>query len=197
MRFILPVTTRPLLILLLIASTFLAGCGFHLRGDYDIPEELSMMSLTSNDQYSTLTRLVKGQLRMNEIQLVEPASNIANLHLNGESLSERTLSLYQNTRAAEKELTFNTSYRVTIPEVGTRMFSTSVTRSYLDNPLTALAKSAEREMIVDEMRKLAASQIIRQMARLKASIPNGNFEETDSNVQTQSELDNSNTINML
>ncbi|MBN8110576.1 luciferase, partial [Vibrio vulnificus] len=66
-----------------------------------------------------------------------------------------------------------------------------------DNPLTALAKSAEREMIVDEMRKLAASQIIRQMARLKASIPNGSFEETDSNVQTQSELDNSNTINML
>lgn len=156
-----------------------------------------MMSLTSNDQYSTLTRLVKGQLRMNEIQLVEPASNVANLHLNGESLSERTLSLYQNTRAAEKELTFNTSYRITIPEVGTRTFSTSVTRSYLDNPLTALAKSSEREMIVDEMRKLAASQIIRQMARLKASIPNGSFEETDSNVQTQSELDNSNTINML
>lgn len=199
MRFILPVTTRPLLILLLITSIFLAGCGFHLRGDYDIPEELSMMSLTSNDQYSTLTRLVKGQLRMNEIQLVEPASNVANLHLNGESLSERTLSLYQNTRAAEKELTFNTSYRVTIPEVGTRTFSTSVTRSYLDNPLTALAKSAEREMIVDEMRKLAASQIIRQMARLKASIPNGNFEELDthSQIETQSELDNSSTINML
>ena len=197
MRFILPVTTRPWLTLLLIASIFLAGCGFHLRGDYDIPEELSMMSLTSNDQYSTLTRLVKGQLRMNEIQLVEPASNVANLHLNGESLSERTLSLYQNTRAAEKELTFNTSYRVTIPDVGTKTFSTSVTRSYLDNPLTALAKSAEREMIIDEMRKLAASQIIRQMARLKAGIPNGSFEETDSNVQTQSELDNSNTINML
>lgn len=199
MRFILPVTTRPLLILLLITSIFLAGCGFHLRGDYDIPEELSMMSLTSNDQYSTLTRLVKGQLRMNEIQLVEPASNVANLHLNDESLSERTLSLYQNTRAAEKELTFNTSYRVTIPEVGTRTFSTSVTRSYLDNPLTALAKSAEREMIVDEMRKLAASQIIRQMARLKASIPNGNFEELDTHgqIETQSELDNSSTINML
>ncbi|MFA0674574.1 LPS assembly lipoprotein LptE, partial [Vibrio sp. 10N.222.51.A6] len=85
-------------------------------------------------------------------------------------VGERTLSLYQNTLAAEKELTLNASYRVTIPELGDKTFSTSVTRSYLDNPLTALAKSVERDMIEDEMRKLATSQILRQMARLKANI---------------------------
>jgi LPS-assembly lipoprotein len=39
--------------------------------------------------------------------------------------------------------------------------------------LTALAKSVERDMIEDEMRKLASSQIIRQMARLKANIEAG------------------------
>ncbi|MFA0465183.1 LPS assembly lipoprotein LptE, partial [Vibrio sp. 10N.261.45.F1] len=87
--------------------------------------------------------------------------NIPNLHILGEGVGERTLSLYQNTRAAEKELTLNASYRVTIPELGANTFSTSVTRSYLDNPLTALAKSVERDMIEDEMRKLATSQILR------------------------------------
>ncbi|WP_210444814.1 LPS assembly lipoprotein LptE, partial [Vibrio crassostreae] len=140
------------------------------RGDYSVPEELNKISVTSYDQYSTFTRMMKGQLRMNDVEIVPPAENTPNLHIISESVGERTLSLYQNTRAAEIELTFYASYRVTIPELGSKTFSTSVTRSYLDNPLTALAKSVERDMIEDEMRKLATSQILRQMARLKANI---------------------------
>ncbi len=154
----------------LTLTALLSACGFHLRGDYSIPEELHSMSFTSYDQYSTFTRMVKSQLRMNEINIVSPAKDVPNLHLISESVGERTLSLYQNTRAAEKELTLRTSYRVTIPNLGSKTLSTSVTRSYLDNPLTALAKSVERDMIEDEMRQVASQQIIRQMARLKADI---------------------------
>ncbi|WP_434762552.1 LPS assembly lipoprotein LptE [Vibrio fortis] len=153
-----------------LTVSLLSACGFHLRGDYSVPEELNKISVSSYDQYSTFTRMVKSQLRMSNVEIVAPTNKTPNLHLLSESVNERTLSLYQNTRAAEKELTFNASYRVTIPELGDKTFTTSVTRSYLDNPLTALAKSVERDMIEDEMRKLAASQILRQMARLKANI---------------------------
>ncbi|MBD0788567.1 luciferase [Vibrio sp. Y2-5] len=163
--------------LVFLSATLLSACGFHLRGDYDVPDELSKLSITSYDQYSSFTRIVTRQLRMNEIQIVQPADDVPNVHLINESLGERTLSLYQTTRAAEIELTFVASYRVTIPELGTKTFSTSVTRSYLDNPLTALAKSVERDMIEDEMRKLAATQIVRQMGRLKASIQAGTMDE--------------------
>ncbi|MEZ9231855.1 LPS assembly lipoprotein LptE [Vibrio amylolyticus] len=153
-----------------LTASLLSACGFQLRGDYSVPEELSTLSLTSYDQYSTFTRMVKNQLRLNDVELVSPNKETANIHLVSESVGERTLSLYQNTRAAEKELTLYTSYRVTIPNVGEKTFSTSVTRSYLDNPLTALAKSVERDMIENEMRKLASTQIIRQMGRLRADI---------------------------
>ena len=156
--------------LIVIMSSLLSACGFHLRGDYSVPEELNRVSVTSYDQYSTFTRMVKNQLRMSDIEIVSPSETVPNIYLIGESVGERTLSLYQNTRAAELELTFNASYSVTLPEVGIKTFSTSVTRSYLDNPLTALAKSVERDMIEDEMRKLVATQILRQMARLKADI---------------------------
>ena len=159
--------------LVILLVSLLSACGFHLRGDYDIPDALDTMSFTSYDQYSSFTRVVKSQLRMNSVEIVAPAENIPNLHLLSESLGERTQSLYQNTRAAEKELTFRANYRVTIPNIGEKTFTTSVTRSYLDNPLSALAKSVERDMLDDEMRKLAASQIIRQMARLKANIEAG------------------------
>ncbi|CAH6802078.1 LPS-assembly lipoprotein RlpB precursor (Rare lipoprotein B) [Vibrio chagasii] len=161
--------------IVVLTVSLLSACGFHLRGDYSVPEELNKISVTSYDQYSTFTRMMKGQLRMNDVEIVPPSENTPNLHIISESVGERTLSLYQNTRAAEKELTFRASYRVTIPDLGAKTFSTSVTRSYLDNPLTALAKSVERDMIEDEMRKLATSQILRQMARLKANIAAGSM----------------------
>lgn len=161
--------------IVVLTVSLLSACGFHLRGDYSVPEELNKISVTSYDQYSTFTRMMKGQLRMNDVEIVPPFENTPNLHIISESVGERTLSLYQNTRAAEKELTFRASYRVTIPDLGAKTFSTSVTRSYLDNPLTALAKSVERDMIEDEMRKLATSQILRQMARLKANIAAGSM----------------------
>ncbi|WGW01104.1 LPS assembly lipoprotein LptE [Vibrio sp. YMD68] len=157
------------------SASLISACGFHLRGDYSVPEELSTISITSYDQYSTFTRVVKNQFRLNDVELVLPNEEVPNMHLLGEGVGERTLSLYQGSqstgpRTAEIELTFRASYRVTIPELGAKTFSTSVTRSYLDNPLTALAKSVERDMIEDEMRKLASTQIIRQMGRLRADI---------------------------
>ena len=153
--------------LVILFSSVLSACGFHLRGDYSVPQSLQKLSITSFDQYSTFTRMLKTQLRMSEIEIVEPAEDVPNLHIMSEGIGERTLSLYQNTNSAEKELTFNTSYRVTIPEKGTLNLSTSVSRSYLANSLTALAKSVERDMLEDEMRKVSTDQIIRQLARLK------------------------------
>lgn len=165
----------------ILSASLLSACGFHLRGDYSIPEELGTLSLTSYDQYSTFTRMMKSQLRTNEVNVVPPSEDVPNLHIIGEGVGERNLSLYQNTTAAEKELTFTATYRVTIPDVGDKTFSTSVSRSYLENPLTALAKSVERDMIEDEMRQFATGQIIRQMARLRSDIKAGH-------VLTQEEL---------
>lgn len=176
--------------ILITLSSLVTACGFHLRGNYSVPEELQTLSVTSYDPFSVLTRSVQAQLRLNHIKIVEPSSKIPNLHIINESIGERTLSLYQNTRAAEKELTLNTSYRVTIPNIGEETFSTSVTRSYLDNPLTALAKSVEQDMIKDEMRTFAAAQIMRQMSRLKAEIEKKEqsmSKVTDSQTLTESD----------
>ncbi|RYU68505.1 hypothetical protein ERW51_09070 [Aliivibrio finisterrensis] len=154
--------------IVLTLSLMVSACGFHLRGNYLLPEELHEVSLTSFDQYSDLTRNVQKQLRMNGIRQVAPTTVTPSLNLISESLGERTLSLYQNSRAAEKALTYTVIYSVLIPEHDIKTYTTSVNRNYLDNPLTALAKSVERDMIEDEMRTQAAEQILRQMARLKA-----------------------------
>ncbi|WP_407702379.1 LPS-assembly lipoprotein LptE [Vibrio algarum] len=175
-------------------SMALSACGFHLRGNYLVPEEISKLSFTSFDKYSQLTRNVEAQLRLNDIEVVPPSPTVPNLHLISESVSESTLSLYQNSTAAEKALTYNTSFRITIPELGTKTYSNTVTRNYLDNPSTALAKSVEKDMIEDEMRIQAASLIMRQMARVKNQIEEGNMQfDGDENQNT----DNSNPMTPL
>ncbi|EGQ9277354.1 luciferase [Vibrio vulnificus] len=165
---------------ILAFSTMLSACGFHLRGEYSVPEELSTLSFTSYDEYSPLARAVRSQLLLNKVNLVAPAETVPNLYLIGESIEERTLSLYQNSRAAEKELTYVVNYRVTVPDLGSKDFKTRVNRNYLDNPLTALAKSVEREVIEDEMRNQAASQMMRQLGRLRAE-----YEEQTVNSSNQ------------
>lgn len=157
---------RFLLVSLLALAT--ASCGFHLRGNYMLPDDIAKLSLTSFDEYGQLKRQVESQFEMHGIDAVPPSETVPNLHLISESVSERTLSLYQNSRAAEYELTYTVRYNIVVPEKGAQTYTTRVNRTFLDNPLTALAKSVERDMIEEEMRQQAARQIMRQLARLTA-----------------------------
>ena len=184
--------------IVLTLSLMISACGFHLRGSYLLPEELHEISLTSFDQYSDLTRNVQKQLRMNGIRQVAPTTVTPSLNLISESLGERTLSLYQNSRAAEKELTYSVNYSVLIPEHDIKTYTTTVNRNYLDNPLTALAKSVERDMIEDEMRTQAAEQILRQMARLKADDqPVGTIDTITNNDESKTKVSTQEVIKTM
>ncbi|MCP4956584.1 LPS-assembly lipoprotein LptE [Photobacterium aquimaris] len=156
--------TRLLIITLLALTT--ASCGFHLRGNYMLPEGIAKLSLTSFDPYGKLTRMVKYQFKLHGIEEVKPAATVPNLNITSESTGDSTLSLYQNNGKAEYDLTLTVNYTVTIPNQGIEQFSTKVTRTFLDNPLSALAKSVERDELIDVMREQAAQQIMRKLARL-------------------------------
>lgn len=171
--------------LVAVVALTTASCGFHLRGSYNLPEEIQTLSVTSFDLYNKLTREMKTQLRFHHIKLVAPSEQVSNLHLTGEGYGETTLSLYQNSRIAEKQFGYYVSYSVTIADKGQYNFSTSLSRTYLDNPLTALAKSVEEEMLAQEMRVEATKQIIRQLARLKAHIEEHELKEKEEQVLNQ------------
>ncbi|KDM91206.1 LPS assembly lipoprotein LptE [Photobacterium galatheae] len=181
------------LVIIAVLALTTTACGFHLRGNYMLPDDIARLSLTSFDQYGPLTRMVKSQFKLHGIEAVPPSAQIPNLHLLSESQGERTLSLYQNSRAAEYELTYTVNYQVVVPEKGAKRFTTKVNRSFLDNPLTALAKSVERDMLLDEMRQQAARQIMRQLARLTADLNQIDTETENvqgvSTIETETDAD--------
>jgi len=111
---------KPVFRFLLVAVVALttASCGFALRDSYNLPDEVTQVSLTSVDPYGELTRQLRNQLNQHKVELVAPANTVTNIHLLGESNSEQTLSLYQNSRVAEKEFRYVARYRVTVPQKG-------------------------------------------------------------------------------
>jgi len=54
-----------------LVTAVLGGCGFHLKNGSGIPAELRNLTLVSS-KYSDLTRLIKQELRYNQINLVVP-----------------------------------------------------------------------------------------------------------------------------
>ncbi|TRY14148.1 LPS-assembly lipoprotein LptE [Shewanella hanedai] len=154
-------------ITLVLSIMFTAGCGFKLQGNYSIPEQLRTLHLSSQDQYSELTRLVRERLRLQGITLAEEADNIPNLQILNDSLDRTTLSLYPTGNVAEYELTYHVTFSVSLPDQDAQQFDVDIHRDYLDDPRTALAKSREMEMLLKEMRVQAADKMIQTLATIE------------------------------
>ncbi|MCL1097061.1 LPS assembly lipoprotein LptE [Shewanella gelidii] len=144
-----------------------AGCGFSLQGTYSIPQSLETLHLTSQDQYSELTRLVRERLRLNSVTLTAHDQQTPTLRLVRDSLERSTLSLYPTGNVAEYELIYQVQFTVTLPGKEPQEFEVDIRRDYLDDPRTALAKSREMELLLKEMRIQAADQIIQNLSAIK------------------------------
>mgnify|MGYP006162501227 FL=1 len=147
--------------LVIMTST---GCGFKLQRSYQIPEQLNQLSLSSSDEYSELTRLVRERLRLNNVKIVDAANDVPVLRLITDSLERSTLSLYPTGNVAEYELIYFVEFAVALPGKEAQPFKIEIRRDYLDDPRTALAKSREMELLVKEMRIQAADRILQSLA---------------------------------
>ncbi|WP_394204627.1 LPS assembly lipoprotein LptE [Shewanella waksmanii] len=144
-----------------------AGCGFKLQRSYSIPDELKSLHLSSPDEYSELSRLVRERLRLSSVALVEGGDDVATLRIVKDSLDRSTLSLYPTGNVAEYELTYHVTFAVKLPQQEIQPFTVDIHRDYLDDPRTALAKSREMELLLKEMRIQAADQMIQTLASLE------------------------------
>ncbi|MEX0447842.1 LPS assembly lipoprotein LptE [Xenorhabdus sp. SGI246] len=157
-------------LLLGLAVLVTAGCGFHLRGTTQVPKELQTLQLSSSDPYGPLARAVRQQLRLNDVKIVEQAStSVPILKLLGSSENKDTVSVFQDGKAAERQLVLNVDAQVLMPNGSIYPLQARVDRAFFDNPLEALAKDAENELVQQEMREQAARQLIRQLLTVQSA----------------------------
>ncbi|QOL24463.1 hypothetical protein LP316_08790 [Thalassotalea sp. LPB0316] len=168
--FSLPVKQLQKLFFTLFLTCSIASCGFQLRGQYLLPEELQTLYVSSEDNFGELTRLVKQHLTINDVTVLESAtSNTPELRILRDQLNRRTLSVFPNGQVAEYELIYTVNYQITMPEQEVQNFRFDLYREYQDDPNFALAKSRELNLLLSEMRKRAAERILRELASVDVS----------------------------
>jgi len=154
--------------LALLATSLLSACGFQLRGDYLLDDDLQTLYLSSSDVHGELTRLVKLHLTRNQVKVLPQSSLEApELRIISDELDRRTLSVFNNGLVAEYELIYSVHYQLRFNGEDPRDFRFELYRDYQDDPDKALAKSRELSLLLSEMRVSAADKILRDMARIQ------------------------------
>lgn len=163
----LKVTFKRIIAMLTLVS-MLSACGFHLRGDYLLDDELQTLYVSSSDVHGELTRLVKQHLSHNQVKVLKQRiAQVPELRIMSDTLDRRTLSVFENGQVAEYELIYAVHYQLRFTNEEPQDFRFELNRDYQDDPNLALAKSRELSLLLSEMRASAADKILRDMARVQ------------------------------
>lgn len=191
--------TSLLKIAVLGLAVLTAGCGFHLRGNTSVPTEFQKITFDTSDPYGPLSRSIREQLRLSGITIVDPKADdsskdpvstnstsivdnsataakpadgsdkLPSLRIVGSNESKETVSIFKDGKTAEYQMVLNVSAQVLVRGHDLYPLTVRVYRSFFDNPLTALAKDSEQEMIRQEMRDQAAQQLVRKLLSVHAA----------------------------
>lgn len=150
---------------LVFVAFLLTGCGFHLQHTTEVPKQFQTMVYASNDPYGKLSREIKSLLTDNNVKLVNDNENGAypTLRIVSTSLDRNTISIYQDGKSAEYQLTMNVDAQVIIAGQDIYPINVKVFRTFFDNPAAALAKTTEQTLIENEMYQQAAVQLLRRL----------------------------------
>lgn len=152
------------------ATAFLTACGWHFDNGAAVPTELKTMALESSDPYSEMSMAMRKQLLTNNVNLVPAKQGVPVLRLNKQTSSDKVASVFKQGREAEKVLTLDVEANVRLANGETYPISAKINRTFFDNSRAALAKSAERDVIWNDMREQAARQLINKMAALQHQV---------------------------
>ncbi|MFT4993024.1 MAG: LPS-assembly lipoprotein [Paraglaciecola sp.] len=161
----------------MLLPALLSGCGFTLRNNYTLPESIEQLRLGAAVANSPLKRTLSKRLKRFHIRLLEsnqgePGKDDLSLYLLPDSLDRKLLSLFPTGQVAEYELVYTVRYQLQFAGQEAQLMEFDVTQEYQDDPDAVLAKSRELDLVLNEMRQLAADRIIRQIATSYANFVN-------------------------
>jgi len=151
----------------------LAGCGFQLRGQADLPPGLSRIFIQTDQPtrafISPLGRALGGSLAANGITIVDnPAEADAVLRILDEDLDRRTIATGPDGSTREFTLNYSVAYTLlgadqTVLLEPDRL---TLTRDILYDEAEVLGRSEGEDIVVNDMIGDAAFTIIRRLQTL-------------------------------
>ncbi len=167
-------TFRSTLMAVFVAA--MAGCGFQLRGAYDLPYESLYLSMPD---YSLIGAGLKRAIRSSgSTRIVDNAKEAQATFLpTGETRLPLILSLSSAGRVREKRLSYRFGYRIVDSKGRDLVLPVTVEinrdLTYADSDV--LAKTQEEALLWQDMEKDLVQQLMRRLAAVKP-IPPANSE---------------------
>ena len=155
-------------IALLTLFTLISACGFHLRGQLDISDDVEPVYISSSAN-STLGIELRNLLSVNDIEITNEATNARyRVILLKESQDRRTLSVGANANAVEYQLIETVSFAIEDssgkPVVGPKTLNE---RQIMNNdPDQVVSKGEEEQRLRREMKRNLAAKIARQFSAI-------------------------------
>jgi LPS-assembly lipoprotein len=151
----------PQKIIVFVAMLLLTACGYHLRGEVELPENLKNVYLDG------ASPILREQFRKT---LKDSSSNLLNspetaglvIRIVSEKSDQRALSLSSRGRSNELELSYRIEYELANSGDGemTPRQPLEIKRQYFNNQQDILAKSNEETVIRSEMYQQAVQSIV-------------------------------------
>ena len=158
-------TALRLTILFLFAS-LLTCCGFHLRGNVDLPANYQRMAIEGVSPYSDVGVKLKSGLQANGVQVVEAAGAQCSLKLSQVSDQRRLLSVSAvSGKTAEYELHYSLMMSVRDRQ-GNVLVSEQplqLLRDYVHDQNNVLATDNEEAQLRKDMERDMVGQILRRL----------------------------------
>jgi LPS-assembly lipoprotein len=151
---------------LLLTFSLLSGCGFHLRGSYNVPaflQEITLHNAAGSKDFEKQMRLAL------ERRNILPEGGELLLEITRENITRQTSTVDSSAKAAEYTLIYTVEYRVGTVDgkvFGDRQ-SLILRRSYQYSTANVVGKNTEEETLIQELRVDAAQQIVRQLSAMK------------------------------
>ena len=154
-------------IVLLGALGLLTACGFHLRGEYNVPFSSVFLSTTGASQVAVTLRR---ELNNSPTKLMPSAKDAeAQLNITGEKRERIILSLSGAGRVREYQLKLYVRYQL-VDSKGAVAIPTSeiqLQRIMTYDDSQVIAKQQEEALLYKDMEQDAANQILRRITAIK------------------------------
>jgi len=156
------------IVIYLIMSLMLTGCGFQLRGNIDLPSDLKQVSVVSN-KYSDLVKNLNQRFSNNNIQVVDKSDkDLYRVKIVSETFNRRQLSINISGRVNEYELIYNIIYQISSPNEKAKEEAMSLYRDYSFDENNIMGNTDREAQIKKEMTSNAASLIFTKLiAKIK------------------------------
>lgn len=154
----------------LVLSTLLAACGFHLRGQLPIPESISVIAVKSDEK--DLHRRMVDALSFSGATVVgSSADALAVLDLRNVRYERSVRTIDDRGKVNGYMLIYNVQFSVVTAEGETLRDSTaSSRRDFNFDPDLVLQAEIEEESLREDMLTDLAQQIMRQIATITAAL---------------------------